>query len=207
MHSSDSRDPRGNHSRYEVLWCWILIDINVDFIRFTRDARGESIVMGDYQFPDEPNGRVVLFGRFCTFTFSLLLSNYTNSSFSSPWVVNWIRQRAEEGLSTISRIGIDATFKVSPGNWAQVLILHAHIGGKQSCCLIVFIIFSPDTFWAPLYYCLMPWRSEEVYAKAYELIDEASTFPWPDDLNVMMDFELWVIFSVTVLIFKFSTLR
>ena len=29
-----------------------------------------------------------------------------------------------------------------------------------------------------------------MYAKAYEMIDAASTFPWPDDLEVMMDFEL-----------------
>ena len=35
----------------------------LNFIRFTRDARDESIVLGDYQFPGEPNGRVVLFGR------------------------------------------------------------------------------------------------------------------------------------------------
>ena len=47
------------------------------FIRFTRDERGESIVLGDYQFPGEPNGRVILFGRFVlrvgfTFTFPVL---------------------------------------------------------------------------------------------------------------------------------------
>ena len=36
----------------------------------------------------------------------------------------------------------------------------------------------------------MPWRSREAYDRAYELIDAASTFPWPDDLKVMMDFEL-----------------
>ena len=33
--------------------------------------------------------------------------------FYSPWVVQWLTRRAEEGLNTISRIGIDATFKVS----------------------------------------------------------------------------------------------
>ena len=36
----------------------------------------------------------------------------------------------------------------------------------------------------------MPWRTIEVYEKAYELIDAASTFPWPAQLEVMMDFEL-----------------
>ena len=48
----------------------------------------------------------------------------------------------------------------------------------------------PATFWAPIYYVLMPWRTLEVNEKAYELIDEASTFPWPAQLDVMMDFEL-----------------
>ena len=30
----------------------------------------------------------------------------------SPWIVEWLTRRAEQGLSTISRLGIDATFKV-----------------------------------------------------------------------------------------------
>ena len=71
-----------------------------------------------------------------------------------------------------------------------MLILHAHIGGKIIAIICFFHDLYSDTFWAPLFYVLMPWRSEEVYAKAYELIDAASTFPWPDDLDVMMDFEL-----------------
>ena len=32
-------------------------------IRFTRDGDGRPIILGDYKFEDEPNGRVVLFGR------------------------------------------------------------------------------------------------------------------------------------------------
>ena len=44
--------------------------------------------------------------------------------------------------------------------------------------------------WAPLYYILMPWRSREVHDREYELTDAASNFPWPDDLNVMIEFEL-----------------
>ena len=32
-------------------------------IRFTRDSDGRPIILGDYKFEDEPNGRVVLFGR------------------------------------------------------------------------------------------------------------------------------------------------
>ena len=36
------------------------------FLRFTRDVRGDSIVLGQYQFPGEPNGRIILFGRFET---------------------------------------------------------------------------------------------------------------------------------------------
>ena len=46
------------------------------------------------------------------------------------------------------------------------------------------------TFWAPIYYCLMPWRTLEVYQKVYELIDQASIFPWPQNLEVMVDFEM-----------------
>ena len=37
----------------------------------------------------------------------------------------------------------------------------------------------------------MPWRTEEVYNKAFELIDAASPFPWPAGLDVMMDFEMY----------------
>ena len=36
------------------------------FLRFTRDVRGDSIVLGQYQFPGEPNGRIIFFGRFET---------------------------------------------------------------------------------------------------------------------------------------------
>ena len=61
-------------------------------------------------------------------------------------------------------------------------------------CIVVLNVFSktypPDTFWAPLFYCVMPWRTEEVYAKAFELIATACTFAWPADLDVMMDFEM-----------------
>ena len=68
--------------------------------------------------------------------------------FCSRWVLNWIASRTNDGLSTISRCGIDATFKVyvmgiclfllyqlifkvAPENYAQLLILHAHIGGND----------------------------------------------------------------------------
>ena len=44
--------------------------------------------------------------------------------------------------------------------------------------------------WAPLYYILMPWKSREAHDREYELTDAASNFPWPDDLNVMIEFEL-----------------
>ena len=87
------------------------------FLRFTRDVRGDSIVLGQYQFPGEPNGRIILFGRFETqfirFPFADVAEHIFSISFSSPWVVQWLTRRAEEGLQTISRIGIDATFKVS----------------------------------------------------------------------------------------------
>ena len=36
----------------------------------------------------------------------------------------------------------------------------------------------------------MPWQTLEVYQKVFELIDEAPIFPWPQNLEVMMDFEM-----------------
>ena len=77
-------------------------------------------------------------------------------------------------------------------NFAQLLIIHILILGFFSIFNFVDSwsnLFS-GTFWAPIYYCLMPWRTVEVYRKVYELIDEASIFPWPQNLEVMMDFEM-----------------
>ena len=64
-------------------------------------------------------------------------TQYTWSSlFCNRWVLNWISSRADDGLSTISRCGLNATFKVpvfsfvstflrliAPENYAQLLIL------------------------------------------------------------------------------------
>ena len=36
----------------------------------------------------------------------------------------------------------------------------------------------------------LDWRSREAHDREYELTDAASNFPWPDDLNVMIEFEL-----------------
>ena len=41
-----------------------------------------------------------------------------------------------------------------------------------------------------MFYVLMPWRTLDCYDKAYQLVDNAITFPWPPGLEVMMDFEL-----------------
>ena len=48
--------------------------------------------MGDYQYPGEPDGRILV--------------------FSSSWILDWLAERHLEGLHTISRIGVDGTFKV-----------------------------------------------------------------------------------------------
>ena len=45
------------------------------------------------------------------------------------WVMAWMEERVREGLSTISHLAIDATFKVTPGNYQQVLVVHARIAG------------------------------------------------------------------------------
>ena len=42
----------------------------------------------------------------------ILYQNLVRKHRFSPWVLQWLTRRAEEGLSTISRIGVDATFKV-----------------------------------------------------------------------------------------------
>jgi hypothetical protein len=49
-------------------------------------------VVGDYCYPGESNSRLLL--------------------LSSVRILEWLVERDREGLSTISRIGIDATFKV-----------------------------------------------------------------------------------------------
>lgn len=71
----------------------------------------------------------------------------------SPWIVNWLGERDRQDLLTITRclmsitiitstitlsprLGIDATFKVTPGNYAQLLIINARIGGEEK---IIFI--------------------------------------------------------------------
>ena len=51
------------------------------FLRFTRDVRGDSIVLGQYQFPGEPNGRIILFGRFETHSSDILLPMLLNTYF------------------------------------------------------------------------------------------------------------------------------
>ena len=46
--------------------------------RFTRD-----LVLGDYQYPGEPNGRILVLG--------------------SPWIINWLGERERQGLVTVTR--------------------------------------------------------------------------------------------------------
>ena len=50
-------------TRFLDLFVAITCNIILIIIRFTRDDDDRLIVLGDYQFPDEPNGRVLLFGR------------------------------------------------------------------------------------------------------------------------------------------------
>ena len=83
--------------------------------------------------------------------------------------------------------------QVCPGNYQQLLIVNAWIG---------------DTFWAPLFYGLMPWRDQPMYNQVfgenkndfysfefqmYLMINDAlasSGLEWQDGLPVMFDFEL-----------------
>lgn len=61
-------------------------------LRFCKDTAGNSLVVGDCQYPGEPDGRILV--------------------FSSSWILDWLAERHLEGLETISRIGVDGTFKV-----------------------------------------------------------------------------------------------
>ena len=68
--------------------------------QFTLDSSGTSIIVGDWQGEDE-NCRILL--------------------LSSQEIIEFLRRRHRENTETVSRLGIDATFKVSPGNYHQVL--------------------------------------------------------------------------------------
>ena len=48
-----------------------------------------------------------------------------------------------------------------------------------------------DSVWIPIFYVLMPYKDEDLYKKAFQMIDDAlgHAFSWPQDLSVMMDFE------------------
>ena len=56
------------------------------------DVDGNSIIFGDFSYPGEPNGRIIV--------------------FSSNGILTWLRQRQLEDLVNFDRIGVDATFKV-----------------------------------------------------------------------------------------------
>jgi hypothetical protein len=68
--------------------------------------------------------------------------------------------------------------QVCPGNYAQLLLINARFG---------------NSFWAPAFYTLMPWRDEEAYHHVYQIIADALAmfgYVWPEGLPVMLDFEL-----------------
>ena len=87
--------------------------------RFSRD-----IVLADHQFPGEPDGRIIVMGSRC--------KTQTPDTFSNSmvrWVMTWLESRVRESLNTISHLSIDATFKVTPGNFQQLLVINARIAG------------------------------------------------------------------------------
>jgi hypothetical protein len=44
--------------------------------------------------------------------------------------MDWLAGRVRDRLSTISHLSIDATFKVTPGNYQQLLVVNARIAGE-----------------------------------------------------------------------------
>ena len=85
-------------------------------------------------------------------------------------------------IGRVDRMGIDATFKSSPYNHYQLLILNGLLGGN-----------SQNPLWVPFFYCLMPNKERGSYTRTFSLIDEAVAAAgshWRDNLTVMMDFEV-----------------
>jgi hypothetical protein len=70
----------------------LLLLLLILFLRYFIDYKDNPLVVGDYQYPGEPNGRILV--------------------ISSVDILEWLGQRQRDGLSTISRLAIDATFKV-----------------------------------------------------------------------------------------------
>ena len=67
------------------LMIWLKTFSTFGTIRFTRDVDGRLIVLGDYQFPDEPNGRIILFGRWESCCNNYKYFWYPASGLSSGW--------------------------------------------------------------------------------------------------------------------------
>ena len=75
-----------------------------------------------------------------------------------------------------SRLAVDATFKSSPGQFYQVIIIIiiSVISSISTQLLIVkgFIGNGDTGVWAPLFYALMPRKTRQDYARAYRGISE-----------------------------------
>ena len=81
---------------------------------------------------------------------------------------------SDKGLNDLQSsryLGMDGTFKVSPSEWYQVLIVHAYIHGK---------VF-------PRAFILLPDKSENTYDKAFTILKEL--MPNLNPKEVMVDFE------------------
>ena len=81
---------------------------------------------------------------------------------------------SDKGLNDLQSslyLGMDGTFKVSPNEWYQVLIIHAYISGK---------VF-------PRAFILLPDKTENTYDKAFMMLKELMQNLNPKE--VMIDFE------------------
>ena len=78
----------------------------------------------------------------------------------------------------VIRVNIDSTFKVCPMSYSQTFILHGLIS---------------NVAWVPLFYALLPSKTEACYERLYNLIDmslAAEGAQFQPHLQVMLDFEL-----------------
>ena len=88
------------------------------------------------------------------------------------------RPEVMQAASRVDRIAADATFKSAPGIFFQVFIIFGLVAGS---------------FWAPMFYGLMPHRGEESYRRLYGLIHDAMTaegLQFQTNLDAMFDFEI-----------------
>ena len=66
-----------------------------------------------------------------------------------------------ELIGSVSRLGIDATFKSAPNNFYQLLIVNGYVGSASS-----------NPIWVPMFYILMPNKRRDTYRITFGGLDQ-----------------------------------